>query len=182
VREFEKNKGNPILEWTPEMVEFLLRLTCEGKSAREVASDFDKYLSITLTRNAVIGKLTRLKAIDPSCIIRPLVPREVKQLDHQRLSLPRPKRVRKPKSTLPVANGKTKYVQVYDGPSEPPIPVNDNKFAPLGRVEPKGLMDLTRNDCRWPVGEDQYCCEPVLHVSGKTSTYCRTHRQVSRRA
>jgi hypothetical protein len=173
---------NPILEWTPEMVDTLLRLTAQGRNAREVASDFDRYLSITLTRNAIIGKLTRLKALDPSCVIRPLVPREVKQLDHQRLSLPKPKRVRKPKSELPVANGKTKHVQVYNGPPELPTPVNDNMFAPLGRAEPKGMMDLTRHDCRWPVGDDLYCCEPVLQVSGKTSTYCRTHRQVSRRA
>ena len=173
---------NPILEWTPEMVDLLLRLTSQGRNAREVASDFDRYLNVTLTRNAVIGKLGRLKAIDPNCVIRPLMPREVKQLDHQRLSLPRPKRIRKPKAALPVAQGKTKYVQVYDGPPEPPTPVNDNKFAPLGRTEPRGLMDLTRHDCRWPVGEDLYCCEPVLRVSNKTSTYCSTHRQVSRRA
>ena len=173
---------NPILEWTPEKVAFLLARTIEGRCAREVVLDFAKHLNVTLTRNAVIGKLNRIKAIDPNAFVRPPMVRQVKQLDHQRLSLPRPKRIRKPKATLPVAQGKTKYVQVYDGPPEPPTPVNDNKFAPLGRTEPRGLMDLTRHDCRWPVGDDLYCCEPVLRVSGKTSTYCSTHRQVSRRA
>lgn len=171
-----------MLEWTPDQVEFLLARTAEGRSAREVVLDFAKHLNITLTRNAVIGKLNRLKSIDPNAVARPPVTKEIKQPDNLRLSRPKRIRVRKPKSLLPVANGKTKYVQVYDGAPELPTPVNDNKFAPLGRTEPKGLMDLTSRDCRWPVGEDQYCCEPIMRVSGKTSVYCSTHRQVSRRA
>lgn len=175
---------NPILVWTPEMVELLLARTAMGRCAREVALDFQLYLAVTLTRNAVIGKINRLKAIDPTCVIRPPVTKEIKQPDNLRLSLPKPKRVRKPKTQalVPVAAGKTKHVKVYDGPPELPTPVNDNKFTPLGRTEPKGMMDLTSRDCRWPVGEDQYCCEPIVRVSGKTSVYCSTHRQVSRRA
>lgn len=160
-------------EWTADMVETLLAHTAAGKSSREVAALMNSKFQINLTRNALIGKLARLKAKDPNCVIRPMLVREVKIPDNKRVPI---KRLRSP---IKVANGTTSLAPMYNGPPVPPRKVPDDKFTPLSNSNPMSILDLRRDHCRWPVGEDRYCCETVVTIPNKTSVYCRTHRGVA---
>jgi hypothetical protein len=166
-------KPQVALEWTPEMVELLLKNTAAGLSSREVVFVMHRELGVQITRNAIIGKLSRLKAKDPLCVIRPPVIKAIRILPNA------PKVRASPKPPVKVANGTTKHVRMFNGPPIPASELPDNKFTPLSWSKPKSIMDLTMRDCRWPVGEDAYCCEPVISVPQKTSSYCKAHRQMA---
>jgi hypothetical protein len=62
-------------------------------------------------------------------------------------------------------------------------PIPEDKFVPLDGTSPRPLASLTRQCCRWPVGEDLFCCEPVqIMTEARLSSYCPTHRRISYRA
>ncbi len=131
--------------WTPAKVARLAELWSEGVSASVIAKE------LGCTRNAVIGKTTRLKIETP-------VPRGGPKTPHDKISPAVIRRIaRRPIHTR-----------------EPGRRWNND--AKIPQNQRKSLLDLGKRDCRWPVGdpmtEDFFFCG--ARVWGKQA-YCRHH-------
>ncbi len=146
------------MAWTEERIEQLKTLWKEGLSASQIA----RRLGGT-TRNAVIGKVHR---IGLSGRVVPVVRRT--------FSKPR-RRIVKPAAPQRIVAAFTPRVRLRpDFPTEPlPLPVDDYYVAPERR---KGVLELTADDCRWPIGDPQ---QPDFHFCGGVRVpglpYCAHH-------
>jgi hypothetical protein len=151
-------KGQKV-EWTPEIVEGMMRLWEEGKSATEISVEFG-----LPTRNCVIGKLHRTpgfqRRANPAVARPPRPPKPArargKSMDDESAPKPAPK----PKPILPPK----------------PVPA-----APPGPVEPLNvtLWDIAPNGCRWvtldaPAGS-RAMAEYCGHASAPGKDYCAYH-------
>jgi GcrA cell cycle regulator len=137
-------------EWTDDKVDTLKRLWAANLSQAEIAAE------LGVTRNAIAGKISRLKLTRSPSTRQPRKP-----------SPPRPKR---PNPALAWANR----------PKPEPLPP-EPKFNGQG-VQ---LVDLTNATCRWPfgsVGTDDFCfCGvPTADFVGNRP-YCREHTNLARR-
>lgn len=142
--------------WTDAHVELLTILWSEGKSGHECAT----IIGCGLTRNAVIGKVHRLK-----------LPKRLSQSpyanEHVRhIPKPRQPRVRKPKAL--------KFGVVRKMPEFEPDPVPAiGAWEPLPGTVPVPLIDLSGDACRWPIGE------PLVGFCGcramEGRPYCAAH-------
>jgi GcrA cell cycle regulator len=129
--------------WTDDNVTKLKSLFVEGLSASEIAAR----LPGAFTRNAVIGKLTRLNLEK-----RPRPPRASKEA----MSIVRDRQVRVAK--LPAARDLPHHTILtssppcvgYSKPAAPPRPVVIEEPKPTGEIT---ILHLTRNTCRWPIGD-----------------------------
>lgn len=151
--------------WTDDRIAELTRLWSEGHSASEIAMT----LGGGLTRNAVLGKVHRLK------------------LDARRtvVSARKPKvhgNKGQPKSNAIVArtirrqeDAATKARRVPTRETAPPV-LEEGDAGGVDVTRLIGLVDLTNSACKWPVGDPLvkgfgFCGQPA--AEGKP--YCELH-------
>lgn len=178
---------------TDEAVAELKKLHAEGLSANQIASRITFLFNTKTTRNAVIGKCTRLGLKSANPIRRSL---------NGRLSTKKRDRVDGAKTIFgnarKVRDGKSQTERVRDkialgisrddicrdmGISESDywsavsrLNVGVEHYDPFIDVARKALLDLDNSDCRWPVGDPQkegfgFCAAP--RRPGKP--YCDGH-------
>jgi GcrA cell cycle regulator len=141
--------------WTETDIAELSRLHGEGKSASEIAAA----LGGSVTRNAVIGKIGRLRRSELRDVIAAATPS------------PRKPVVRKPAPVAPV-----RAAAPVAQPA--PVVVSATPARPPSASTPAGISmdELTLNTCRWPLWSARetsglYCGCRVL--VGKS--YCAEH-------
>lgn len=147
--------------WTPERVERLTQLWAEGLSCSMIA-----FVMGGVTRNAVIGKVHRLKLPGRKVgtsrwYTRPPRP-------------PRTKRTRKAKQTAPARLPR----QAEPSIAPEPVEFTASTWQPIPGSKPVTLERVTR--CRWCVTDpfaprgsvDLFCNEPVL----EGMSWCAEHK------
>lgn len=144
--------------WTDEQIEVLTRLWLEGWSASQIATQIKG-----ATRNAVIGKVNRLKL--PSRKTRIRFPSGWEQL----------KKAHKPRKS----RAKPKVVKMRPPVPKPePFEFTTGVWEPLAWATPVTLEHVT--GCRWPASDpfapvgsvDLFCnCKPV-----EGRSYCPEHQ------
>jgi GcrA cell cycle regulator len=137
-------------EWTAERIEEMTFLWSEGVNATDIAAKLGG-----VSRNAVLGKLHRLKLRD--------------RVDAAKASTPKLAVVKAPKA-------------VVVKPAPAPVHAGPALIGSVLRPEPllKTLLDLNNGECRWPVdgerAETRFCC----HAVSQGSSYCEYHRLASK--
>ncbi len=142
--------------WTDERIELLKRHFEAGLSCREIAAD------IGVSRNAVIGKLSRLnltrgRAVDD-------------RKDQDRGFAPA--RTRRAVPRLQYEMLATIYGE-SDGPAA---------ACPIDEANRCSLLELSENRCRWPIstpGEDDFCFCGNTAPDGQP--YCAGHSRLAYR-
>jgi len=175
--------GAQSMGWTDERVELLKKLWMEGLSASQIAGE----LGDGVTRNAVIGKVHRLKLsarakpTNTAPRARPAArtaPRRVASpaasMSHvsakprQATSMPRPQVM----GATALAMAPEMDTQLYVAPATQEIFIPEDKRL--------NLLQLNESTCKWPIGDpltkDFYFCGQHSLESGP---YCEFH---SRRA
>jgi len=136
--------------WTPERVEQLKSYFEEGLSCRDIA------VNIGVSRNAVIGKLSRLNLTRTT---------------------PDEHRARRRKSTGPTARNATAKQQllilqaVYE---------QHDSAAPIVSANNCSLFELSEQRCRWPIntpGADDFCFCGNTPLGGMP--YCSGHSRLA---
>lgn len=163
--------------WTDEAIETVIKLHLEGKTAAEIGRQFN------ITRNAIIGKISRLKAAgrcpEPSDLVL------LRKKQHNKLTLisirktmerrnnPPPLRLTPKPKPKPVLRLVQKPVEVT------PVP---EIIAPMGAYT-QPLHSLRRKGCRWiaespPKGrmDEALMCGETQH---ENSPYCAYHRKMA---
>jgi hypothetical protein len=178
-----------VFDWNEQAVDKLIAMYKKGLSARKIA----EVLGHGLTRNAIIGKWERLRKTGrlPSLSDKVII----LKLHKQRLTTANANKMRNPKQYLPkpvkIIAPKLfvfpkapvrSLVKEDKPPSHMLKQIPSDTFTPLEGTTPRHLAALTRQCCRWPVGEDLFCCEPVQIMTERLSSYCPTHRRISYRA
>jgi GcrA cell cycle regulator len=143
--------------WTDERVEILKSHFEAGLSCREIAAD------IGVSRNAVIGKLTRLNLT--------------------RRNSDEPRRPRKKRATSALGLKPTPREQyvlleaIYARPQQPAIP-----DEPIDEAQRCSLLELGDKRCRWPIGTpgvDGFCFCGNAPFEGLP--YCPGHSRLAYR-
>ncbi len=152
------------MAWTEERVELLTKLWAEGLSASQVASRLGG-----VTRNAVIGKVHRLRLSARAPSSRSSVPRA------RRTHVPRAPRA---PSLMFGTRGNTALKPVYDAQPEPvPAPIVE-LVIPLH--ERASILTLKEAMCRWPIGDPG---EEDFHFCGRNAPggapYCEHHARMA---
>ena len=168
--------------WSEAETGFATQLWLEGFSAREISERLFAKFRIRYSRNAVIGKVFRLKlsargrAANPLNIKRATVktPKEAKARDARQ----RPSRALK--VARAVATAREAVERPKDTYSPKPVPGTPIK-APVAADIPataKVWIERRFGECAFPVdgegAETRSCCGPT----GQGSAYCNTHRRV----
>jgi GcrA cell cycle regulator len=134
--------------WTTERVELLKQHFEEGLSCRSIAA------SIGVSRNAVIGKLTRLGLTRGPTSAEP--------------------RAAKARATKSVPREQYQMLQVV---YENGKPVAD---APVESARPCSLFELSEERCRWPIstpGAEDFCFCGNMPLDGVP--YCAGHSRLA---
>ena len=154
--------STPPTGWTPERVAELTRLWADGLSAAQIARSMGG-----ITRNAVIGKVHRMglsgraKPAAPKRFVKPSRPRALKAVE------PAPAyRMEVPDIAQPPGGfGVDKMGRFVDRAASKPI---DALRVLDSIVPPKGIMELARGECRYPVNDGDhpvmgwlFCSAPV---------------------
>lgn len=142
--------------WTDERIELLKRHFEAGLSCREIAAD------IGVSRNAVIGKLSRLNLTRG----RTLDDREVQDRAFA------PARVRKAVPRLQYEMLATIY-----GETDAPVAT-----GPIDDANRCSLLELAENRCRWPIstpGAEDFCFCGNSAPDGQP--YCAGHSRLAYR-
>lgn len=150
--------------WTTELVELLTDLwNVRGLTASQCAAQ------LGVTRNAVIGKASRLGLNGRKSPILPRLPASVararrNELQRQRLaSKPKQPKLRQPR------------IKRQPMPELPPAPQKPRGEAwdAIPGIQPVSLVDLEAGQCKWPIGQDSpylFCGAPATHRH-----YCEHH-------
>lgn len=165
--------------WKPDFVEGIIRRKKKGKSATQIAKEFE------MTRNQVIGILYRNGHSEK---LEERKTREVRKLERAIRDTTRKQKVtgadliaRFEKKQAQLAAKQKSNNWDYVSPPQAKVVVDLSKYdtrskAPL-RVP---ILDLQKHQCRWPVTDDF----PFLFC-GQTradeSSYCPHHHELSRR-
>ena len=139
--------------WTTERVELLKRHFEEGLSCRKIAA------SIGVSRNAVIGKLTRLGLTRGPTSAEPRAA------------------TAKPRASKSVPRQQYQMLQVV---YENGQPVGD---APVASARPCSLFELSEERCRWPIstpGAEDFCFCGNMPLEGVP--YCEGHSRLAYRS
>jgi GcrA cell cycle regulator len=168
--------------WTPARVDTLKRLWAEGLSCAQIAAQLGD-----TTRNAVIGKVHRLKIVDRR---QPLeganlkLSRKPKAVRPERTSnfIRAPRQVNPDKAAMSKANSANaagasivrRTLKILSGPSLPPTPFPVIVFA--GDIARCSLLELDNHTCRFPIGDPHaadfgFCAAP----SAPGRPYCAAH-------
>lgn len=140
------------MSWTEERVELLKALWTKGSSASEIAAE----LGGGISRNAVLGKVDRLK----------LAKRGRRQ--------PRP-RESKPGARLRFRSAnRIIYIQGLAGPKRvPPTPLPAEEIS----KNPVNFMGLTNKNCHWPINDNPpfiFCGDAAI----EGQPYCAHHYRI----
>jgi GcrA cell cycle regulator len=141
--------------WTDERIEQLKIHFEAGLSCREIAAD------IGVSRNAVIGKLTRLNLT------------RGRARDERRQET----RGGAPRAARTVPRLQYALLAAIYGESEAPP-----REQPIDETNRCSLMELTENRCRWPIstpGADDFCF--CGNVSPDGQSYCAGHQRLAYR-
>lgn len=169
--------------WSDDRVETLKRLWIEGLSASQIAKQLGG-----VTRNAVIGKATRMNLGGREAPSKPV--RTI--LKPTKPAAPTPFRsaasaaVRGPAPPAPLKLAGNGMV-FEDGDAREAVgpPARRDAFQPLKGSTPRPWVEWEVGLCRWPIdsspgdplqGEPtRACCRPVLQEGLKLPSYCPTH-------
>jgi len=167
--------------WTDERVDLLKKLWMEGLSASQIAGE----LGEGVTRNAVIGKVHRLKLsarakpTNTTPRARPAAPRPAAP---RRVAGPVPSMsasasINKPRPSIPRPQvmGATALAMTPDMQAELYVaPATSELFIPEDKR--LSLLQLNEHTCKWPIGDpltkDFYFCGQHSLESGP---YCEFH-------
>lgn len=145
-----------LLTWDEDRTETLKKLWADGLSASKIA---DK-LGAGITRNAVIGKVSRMKLVG-------------RALTQKRK--PGPRRVPENTRPKPVAKSRKSAWQRHLD-SHPPTHVEPIVEAPIPEAQRRTVETLEAYHCRWPIGDPQ---EADFHFCGAKKLpglpYCECH-------
>jgi GcrA cell cycle regulator len=151
--------------WTPETVELLKKMHMGGKTATAIAAA----IGSSVTRNAVIGKIHRLK-----------LPRHHgRASESSRLGGKMSAKKHRKRQGQAQPNGIVRRTKARSALAEllatadiPPPPADD--MVPI--EQRRALVDLETNPCRWPIGDP---LTPDFHFCGGTRVeglpYCAGH-------
>ncbi|SFO25317.1 GcrA cell cycle regulator [Bradyrhizobium sp. Ghvi] len=151
----------PVLSptWTVERIELLKRHFEDGLSCREIAAD------IGVSRNAVIGKLSRLNLTRGRAVDE----RRVQDRSPDRTSAPR----------APKAVPRLQFEMLATIYAETNAPV---ATGPIDEANRCSLMELGEYSCRWPIstpGAEDFCfCGNAAHDG---QPYCTGHSRLAYR-
>lgn len=155
------------MPWTPERDAMILRLQTEGYSAAETGK------AIGVTRNAVIGRLYRLRAHGQGLPARVHPPRQE----------PKPKPVKAPR----FPKDKPVMLTIAQNIGTPPPVKADRKpwreamleaFSPLPGSVPVVWSNRGRGACAWPVGGDgEGLISCAMPTDGRS--YCSHHHALA---
>lgn len=162
--------------WTPERVELAKKLWTEGLSAAQIAW----HIGAGCTRSAVLGKLHRLKFTQTG-------ERRRGNVQHNRLREPRPPAVRRAAvQPARIKDARAKRAESAAPPPEPEVdvPTRADAWLPLPGTTPVPLLELRRDQCKWPIGEVHapgfgFCGAPMAKGDER---YCPAHHQLSKGA
>lgn len=159
--------------WTPDQDALILRLQLEGKSASEIGR------TIGRTRNAIIGRLARLRDRGIG------LPKRTPQ---RRTTAPRPQKPSSPRAMRLVEKSEEVRAKAENvGPGvylahpasrEPWRVPKAEAFQPLPGTEPVPLIGRPAFTCAWVVegeGADALCCGERVGVG----SYCPSHRRLA---
>lgn len=161
--------GTAFNAWSEERIEALKQMVAAGKTAKVMAAD------LRITRNAVIGKIKRLKLEWSRANFNCSGALQRAQ------SAARPKRESPKKADRPPSNF-VPWVKLpkreEDSEVAPTAEQNEatalpSEAAPETRVT---LLGLTATTCRWPLGEDRvefFCGDEIAHGRVYCPHHCR---------
>jgi GcrA cell cycle regulator len=144
--------------WTPERVEQLRHFVVNGLSSSQIATE------IGVTRNAVIGKIHRLGLCPvraPGGSGRPCSPRSRRERAGSRRPL--------------------LQILFCDGARV----AEATATGPVQSARPRSLLELTKGECRWPLGEAAADCGADLVFCANEAiaglSYCAGHARMAYR-
>lgn len=159
----------PEPKWTPELDTYITEKYLRTKmSFGDIARELNRDMRTNFTRNAVIGRVTRLKLTrrNPSNPVQPSLASCVSSIAEVKTA--RPPRNQHQRSISPTR------LSPRLPPAPPPPPEEPTEPAPEGGVD---LLELNDACCRWPLGPMharppyRFCGGAV--VAGKS--YCKEH-------
>jgi GcrA cell cycle regulator len=142
--------------WTPERLELLKSCFDAGLTCRQIAAD------IGVSRNAVIGKLSRL---------------DLKR--ENSADAPRPARKRAAKGSRPKSLPRLQYQMLRALYAEPQSGIEEE---PIHNGHRCSLLELSEERCRWPIstpGAADFCFCGNTPVEGLP--YCAGHTRLAYR-
>ena len=155
----------PVLSptWTNERIELLKQHFEAGLSCREIAAD------IGVSRNAVIGKLSRLNLTRG----RSLDERRLQDRNHDRHQ----DRAGAPRAQRAVPRLQFEMLATIYGEGHAPVAT-----GPIDEANRCSLMELGENRCRWPIstpGADDFCF--CGNAASDGQPYCAGHIRLAYR-
>lgn len=158
-------------EWNDEQIAALRKMWSDGLSATKIAAQLGG-----ASRNAVLGKVHRLRLQEraPGCAPKPKTERIATR---KKLQLARP-----PKPTVKPLVGQAQFARKKPDPVKvAEVKSIELRPAPIDMPKPlrKALVDLGRNDCRWPVEGEKSHTLFCGHPAPSESSYCPGHHRLS---
>lgn len=153
--------------WTESHTRQLVEMWQEGHSCSQIAAAIGGGLS----RNAVIGKIHRMK-LNAGRAVRSPMPRA-----------PKPPRQRAPRQSRKPKVAKPRSAYAPAGPDDAganDVVLKSAAWKPLPGTVPVALVDLQKGQCKWPIGDPRerdfgFCgCEAV-----PAKPYCPAHGRLS---
>jgi GcrA cell cycle regulator len=152
-------------DWTGARDAMVLHMWDDGQSASAIG------LEIGTTKNSVLGRLRRLGAEQ-----RRLPPSTLGGMANRAKG----KKRREAASALRKARPPAEKPERIDygrgnpnAPKAPPIALDGDVWSALPGTSPVGLLGLTGDTCRWPIGERPFTFCGLPPTDG--SRYCATH-------
>ena len=170
------NDRPPVYAWPQEAIDAMIRLYLKGDSASQIAA----VLGHGITRNAVIGKLNRLrnKGLRPELSGHTV---SAKKARGQQINRPHAVKMMMPYRPQP----KAATVILFKAPTMPKPPAPSPAAAP----EPTGahaavLANLRPRGCKWIVEDFQVGQADTALMCGEAqagdSQYCEHHRKIGK--
>src|SRR3954452_6737043 len=151
-----------VLTWSDDRVEQLKKLWDAGHSASLIGAELGN-----VTRNAVIGKVHRLRLSRRAQSPSPAAPRPRKARPAQHVM----------RVSRPVSRGNTALAQAYEVEMEPDPVAYDNVVPMSQRLS---LLELNEATCHWPIGDP--ASSDFFFCGGKALTslpYCAHHSRIA---
>ncbi len=171
-----KGKGRQSV-WTEEIIQKMLELWMEGKSASNIARELCAMAGKELSRNAVIGKLHRMRKagqIPEREEPRPRNQRATRQKAAQTRQTTRPQ----PRQAASGSLALETKAQPVAAPQARPGPELEVVSEEVGLIT--DIMELRHDTCRWPIGnpgEEDFCYCGRESKEGRP--YCERHAAVA---
>lgn len=155
--------------WSDDRVELLKKLWEQGLSASQIALQ----LGMGVTRNAVIGKVHRLRLSGRATQPRSAIPRADRK--------PRAPSIPGRSPSMPTAGSNA--LKPYAQPASRPMPLPEPKPLRLidnakdGRIT---ILHLSERTCKWPIGDpmkEDFCF--CGHGPREGSPYCEYHARIA---